>query len=398
MRKLLILPGACETLGGTLVTLSMVIEGFKRLGASEQLRVLVKSGSGMEKYLREAGQASCLQVVPAEGQSEFLKRSLRWVSEQPIEYPLLLDNCVARKQLPILMAASPMLRLSKRPVYHFFHDLALSKNNLGFLARKLAFACLAPGAICNSRFTAGYIQRLVEDIRGILYQPVNLERFNDSIPLKPPSNLQPILHAGSRIMLTPSRINKPGTVNNKNLHALAPVLAQLRAKGYDYHGVIIGDDRSPNQENSRALLEHAKTLGIADHFTILPPAYDIENYYKYADVVVTLAPQEPFGRTVVEAIACGVPVVGSYTGGIGEILNHFAPEWTVDPTDAQATADTIIRVATHSTTQDLLTQGQRWVTTQCDLEGYARRLMLIADILPARPLSTIKSSVQIRSF
>jgi glycosyltransferase involved in cell wall biosynthesis len=393
MRKLLILPGACETLGGTLVTLSMVIEGFKRLGASEQLRVLVKSGSGMEKYLREVGQESCLQTIPANSQSEFLKRALQWVGNQPIEYPLLLDNCVARKQLPILMTASPALRLSKRPVYHFFHDLALSKNNLGFLARKLAFACLAPRAICNSRFTAGYIHRLVEDIRGILYQPVDLERFNDSISLKPPLNLQPILQSGSRIMLTPSRINKPGIVNNKNLQALAPVLAQLRANGYDYHGVIIGGDRSPNQENSRALLEKAKSLGVADYFTILPPAYEIENYYKYSDVVVTLAPQEPFGRTVVEAIACGVPVVGSRTGGIGEILNNFAPEWTVDPNDSVATAETIVRIATHSSTQSLLTQGQSWVSSQCDLEGYTRRLMEIAGIIPTnQPIATVQVS------
>lgn len=383
MRKLLILPGACESLGGTLVTLSMVIEGFKRLGASEQLRVLVKAGSGMEKYLTEAGQASFLQTIPASDQSEFFKRALNWVNEQPINCPLLLDNCVMRRHIPILLAASPTLRLSGRSIYHFFHDLALSKNYLGLLARKITFTCLAPGAICNSRFTAGHIHQFVRDIRGILYQPVDMERFNDSLPSEPPLGLQPILQSGSRIMLTPSRINKPGIVNNKNLQALVPVLAQLRAKGHNYHGVIIGDDRSPDQAYSRALLETAERLGVAKHFSILPPAFEIESYYKYADVVVTLAPQEPFGRTVVEAIACGVPVVGSRTGGIGEILNNFAPEWTVDPADPAGTAETIVSIATDPNTQNVLLQGKSWVKTQCDLVGYARRLMEIADITAA---------------
>ena len=392
MSKLLILPGACETLGGTLITLSMVIKGFEKLGASDCLRVLVKSGSAMESYLKETGQESFLQIIPADGQAQFLTRALRWVGEQPKDFPLLLDNCVMRKQLPVLLLSAPALRFSGRPIYHFFHDLALSKNHLGHLARKVTFSCLAPDAICNSRFTAGHIHHFANNIRGILYQPVDFERFCEHPPLEPPANLKPILSSGKRIMLTPSRINKPGIINNKNLQALLPVLAHLWATGQVYHAVIIGSDRSPNQENSRALLDTAKRLGLEDHFTILPPAFAIEDYYKCADVVVTLAPQEPFGRTVVEAIACNVPVVGSQTGGIGEILSNFAPQWMVDPVNVAATAETIVRVVNDPNTSNALAQGQSWVKAQCNLVNYAQRIMEITNIVPARS-STIKAQV-----
>ncbi len=81
--------------------------------------------------------------------------------------------------------------------------------------------------------------------------------------------------------------------------------------------------------------------------------------------------EKPFGRTVVEAIACNVPVVGSNTGGINEILQNFAPEWTVNPDDFVEVAKTIIDVTKNSHKQELLIKGQNWVENQCGLENYA---------------------------
>lgn len=382
MPKLLILPGACDALGGTLVTLSLLIKGFENCGAADSLCVVVHSGSLMEKYLIAAGQGFCLQLIQADNKAQFLKKALQWVGKQPKDYPLLLDNCVERPLLPIITLAAPALRISGRAVYHFCHDLALSYNYFGYLVRKFAFTCLSPKAICNSRFTARHISRLMSDIRGILYQPVDTERFNHQAASDPPRELRPILRSGSRVMLTPSRIKEAGVVNNKNLSALIPVVAHLKTMGYSYHAVVIGEDKSPGQIHTRALLESAERAGVANYFTILPPTFAIENYYKYADIVVTLAPREPFGRTVVEAIACGVPVVGSSTGGIGEILAHFAPHWTVDPDDPVAAAETIVRVAADPHTHTVLTQGMKWVKTQCSIERYTQEIMQITLISP----------------
>ncbi|NET62925.1 MAG: glycosyltransferase family 4 protein [Moorea sp. SIO1G6] len=363
------------------VSLALLIKGFELCGASDQLCLLVRAGSTLEKYLKNAGQESVIKSIPRQGKQMLLPQALQWVAQQPQDWPLLLDNCVAVSYLPFLLKAVPQLRLSHRPVYHFCHDLALSHNPLGYLARKVTFTCLAPAAICNSQFTANHIHKLIPDIRGILYQPVDTEQFNNQPPTgSPPKNLQPILNSGARIMLTPSRLNQPGIVNDKNLRALIPVLAQLKAKGHFYHGVIIGEDKSPGQIHTRTLLESAEKLGVADRFTILPPTFAIEDYYKYADVVVSLAPREPFGRTVVEAVACGVPVVGSNTGGINEILQNFAPEWTVEPNNPMAVAEAIIKVINSTTTSDTLSKGKDWVDTYCSVAGYAQRIIQITGL------------------
>lgn len=381
MDKLIILPSWCESLGGMTVSLSMTISGFAKLQNLDRICVLVREDSMLESYLQHLGQGDCLQSITAENGHQFYQRALSWIDRQPRDYPLLIENCTSRYLLPILGRNIPRLKLSRRRIYHVFRDLAYSYNFLGQLLRQAVFTGLAPMAICNSEFTAQSVaKRLPLKIKGILYPPVDPKRFSNRLKNDPPPELLPILASGAKIMLTPSRIIEPGHINDKNLRGLVLALAQLKQLGHYYHGVIMGQDYSPDKLHTRTLLELAEQLGVAERLTILPPTFAIEDYYQYADLLVTLAPREPFGRTVVEAIACGVPVVGSNTGGIGEILTNFAPQWTVDPDEPLAVAQTIIRLAEDTSTASLITQGQQWVESHCCPQKYAKKMIEIVNL------------------
>jgi glycosyltransferase involved in cell wall biosynthesis len=385
-RKLLIVPGACDALGGTLVTLSLLIKGFIEQGRTDSIKVMASAGSVLEYYLQDAGQGGVLKVLPGKDTGDFLRNALNWVGQQPLDSSLLLDNCVERSLLPTLILAAPKLRLSGRPIYHFCHDLALSYNALGYWSRKLAFGALKPKALCNSNFTKHHIQTFVSDVAGVLYQPVDLEKFRPHLrsQIQPPPSLMPIIASGARIMLTPSRINLAGIVNDKNLRGLIPVLAELKQQGAFYHGVVIGEDRSPDQSNSKALMNEAERLDVADRFTILPPTFEIADFYQFADVVVSLAPREPFGRVVVEAIASGVPVVGSCTGGIGEILNQVAPNWQVSPDSPADIAQAILSIAADPQTPTILQTARSWVEERCSVARYAHDMMKLTGIAEYR--------------
>lgn len=94
----------------------------------------------------------------------------------------------------------------------------------------------------------------------------------------------------------------------KGLDLLIPAFAQLQAKMPAAHLVIVGPDNDGYGINVRRWVSERK-LQNAVHFT--GPLYgsDIVQAYTDADVFVLSSYTENFGMTVVEAMACGVPVV-----------------------------------------------------------------------------------------
>ena len=68
----------------------------------------------------------------------------------------------------------------------------------------------------------------------------------------------------------------------------------------------------------------------------------IEKWYPIADVVVSSSTSESFGKVLVEANACGKPVVSTATTGAKEIIKDGYNGYLVPIGDAQALADKIL--------------------------------------------------------
>jgi glycosyltransferase involved in cell wall biosynthesis/phosphoheptose isomerase len=67
-------------------------------------------------------------------------------------------------------------------------------------------------------------------------------------------------------------------------------------------------------------------------------------YYGASDVFVTTPWYEPFGITPVEAMACGVPVIGADVGGIKHTVIHGRTGYLVRPEDPEMVADYLSRL------------------------------------------------------
>lgn len=65
----------------------------------------------------------------------------------------------------------------------------------------------------------------------------------------------------------------------------------------------------------------AENLGVFESCKFLGESNKPEIYFSIADCYVLPALYEPFGFTVIEALACGTPVVTSYNCGAKEVLN-----------------------------------------------------------------------------
>ncbi|WP_413438370.1 glycosyltransferase family 4 protein [Sulfuriferula sp. GW1] len=96
--------------------------------------------------------------------------------------------------------------------------------------------------------------------------------------------------------------------------------AEMLKTRQDLEFLIVGDDTEGS--GRRAVLETlAKELGIALYVRFQGHRADIPDIMRQLHVLVVPSQFEPFGRVVIEAMACGRPVVASRDGGIPEIID-----------------------------------------------------------------------------
>lgn len=90
---------------------------------------------------------------------------------------------------------------------------------------------------------------------------------------------------------------------------------------------------------------------------------DISDIYLFAHetrgVFVNIALQEPFGLTVIEAAAHGVPTVATCNGGPVDIMETLHHGVVVDPTDADAVAQALLSILTDPSVWDNMSSAGR---------------------------------------
>jgi glycosyltransferase involved in cell wall biosynthesis len=70
----------------------------------------------------------------------------------------------------------------------------------------------------------------------------------------------------------------------------------------------------------------------------------VADYYRAADLYLHSAREETFGLVIAEAQACGLPTVATAVGGIPEQIRHEETGLLVEPGNAAAFADAVIRL------------------------------------------------------
>jgi glycosyltransferase involved in cell wall biosynthesis len=130
----------------------------------------------------------------------------------------------------------------------------------------------------------------------------------------------------------------PGRGTRLKGHADAlRLLAALRADGADARLWLPGARQAGREDYLRELEAEAARLGIADAIALTAPTDAIADAYAACDLVLQLSRKpEAFGRTVLEALSVGRPVLGWGHGGVGELLDAWQPEGAVPPFDADA--------------------------------------------------------------
>jgi glycosyltransferase involved in cell wall biosynthesis len=128
----------------------------------------------------------------------------------------------------------------------------------------------------------------------------------------------------------------------KNLRRLMEAFAQARRAGISHELVCVG----PYGWSSRDLYEHIDALGLRHvvHFTGYVPVEDLPVIYNLGEFFVFPSIYEGFGLPVIEAMACGLPVITANTSSLAEVAAGAGE--TVDPHDVDALTEAIRTLAT----------------------------------------------------
>lgn len=94
------------------------------------------------------------------------------------------------------------------------------------------------------------------------------------------------------------------------------------------------------------------------HLGLLTSEEDIVAAYNAADALVVPSLEDNLPNTVIEALACGTPVVGFRTGGIPEMIDHESTGFLADTGSTQQLADGLAFILTHPN-PELLRQNAR---------------------------------------
>jgi glycosyltransferase involved in cell wall biosynthesis len=153
----------------------------------------------------------------------------------------------------------------------------------------------------------------------------------------------------------------------KAIARLAPALDH-RIRFYIIGGPIYRTLKSQFTESELRAL--AADLKIADRVGFIGFQADVAAIYRALDVVVHASTQpEPFGLTIVEAMACAKPVIVARTGGAAELFRPDHDAVGVPPGDDAALATAIQELIAHPERRQLLGNQAR----QTAVERFSRQ-------------------------
>jgi glycosyltransferase involved in cell wall biosynthesis len=138
---------------------------------------------------------------------------------------------------------------------------------------------------------------------------------------------------------------------------------------------LVIDGHAPDAERDD-MMDLVRELGVADRVRWRrSPRAALRARYRDADVVVFPSEwAEPFGIVPLEAMACGVPVVATGTGGSGEFLEDDVNCVLFRPGDAPALAAALHRLADDAALRTRVTAGGTATALRMTMDRYAEQL------------------------
>lgn len=168
------------------------------------------------------------------------------------------------------------------------------------------------------------------------------------------------LNNGEKIILTATRIihGRRNILKEKGLINLIQAFSKLSPR-YPNLRLLIAIGKPPENlkvefEQARDMLlgylklNNVETKSIVKMFKL----NEMAGVYKGSDVFALPSENETFGQVFIEAMSCGLPVIGTKTGGIPEIISDSYNGYLIPPNDSSILAQMIEKLLNDHSNRD----------------------------------------------
>ncbi|MGJ8619814.1 MAG: glycosyltransferase family 4 protein [Methylophilaceae bacterium] len=128
------------------------------------------------------------------------------------------------------------------------------------------------------------------------------------------------------ILVLPARVTKW-----KGQEDFIDLVAQLVKHDRSFHALIVGEVKKGKASYLKKLNKKVKQHELADWVTFVGHRDDLKEIMAISKIVYSLSTEpEAFGRTTIEALSLGIPVIGYAHGGVSEQLATILPEGCIE--------------------------------------------------------------------
>ncbi len=314
----------------------VIPEMATRLNRNEELCLLVSPAS---RHLHQDYGPNVRQITYPWSNE---RRSLRTLSEHlysPFRLPLGRIDVLNTLMAPMINPCWSLV-IHMKTMHAYTEPAGISPAVRAY--RRLSYprsARLADAIIINSDSLRSEIHHYLEvDDRKLrlIYEAVDHDLFQPGDPLSARD------HVASYGLTRPYVLFISSLWRYKNCDGLLRAWAHARDRLGGRQLAIVGDGRDLNYTAELHAL--ADDLGIADDVVFVGsvPLQETRFFYQAADLLVYPSFNETFGLPILEAMACGCPVVTSNTSSMPEIAGGAAV--LSDPRDPRSIARAIEEV------------------------------------------------------
>ena len=354
-----------ESIGGVERYVVNLIDYSKN---QSRFRIIVVLPTHKDSYIEQTGN-----VVTYFDENIALSKNIsgKEISKKACLFSKMIENIIIEHKTDIICAEN--FHVGLPPAYSLLLNMVAGLHKIPLILRLHSFATTDLQVELVNRLMWNKISCVSKSVTGDCFQKgadinllstdylgVNINEFNQNIKtqhqLKGNLNLLP----ENKIILTAARIitGKRNILQEKGIINLIQAFSKLSPRYPNLH-LLIAVGKPPDNLKTEFDQAYEMLLGYirlhnieAQTIVKMFRLNEIPEAYGGSDVFALPSENETFGQVFIEAMACGLPVVGTKVGGIPEIISDSYNGYLIPPNDSSILAQMIEKLINDRSTRN----------------------------------------------